>query len=75
MKESLQVQYFKMEGIWPTEDTLPGFQAGCIAFMDACQKLSKQLLGALATAFKLPEDFFTQVRACTYPESPTGTLL
>ncbi|KAK9790557.1 hypothetical protein WJX73_003564 [Symbiochloris irregularis] len=60
MKESLQVQWHRMEGSWPTEQTLPGFRGGTSEFMDACQKLSKQLLSVLAIALKLPEDIFTK---------------
>ena len=60
MKESLQVQWHSMEGSWPTEKTLAGFRTGTNDFMDACQKLSKQLLSVLAVALKLPEDIFTK---------------
>lgn len=61
MKESLQVQWHGMEGSWPTDETLPGFRQGTKDFMEACQKLSKQLLAVLAIALKLPEDIFTKV--------------
>ena len=63
MKESMQVQYYGMDSVWPTEDTLPGFKQGSLTFMDACQTLSKQLLRVLAVAFRMPEDFFTKVRS------------
>lgn len=74
MKESLQVQFNGMDNIWPREDTLSGFKDDTLAFMNACQKLSKQLLRAMAIAFGLPEDFFTKVgvpmlSAQTFPRS------
>ena len=61
MKESLQIQWYGMDDKWPSDETLPGFRSGCLAFMEACQQLSKQLLGVLAAAMKLPADFFTKV--------------
>ena len=61
----MQVQYYGMDGIWPTEDTLPGFKHDTLAFMDACQKLSKQLLHVLAIALGLPEDLFIKAIAST----------
>ena len=54
-----------MEGLWPSADDAPGFQATAQEFMGHCHKVSARLLGCFATGLGLHPDFFSQVHLIT----------
>jgi isopenicillin N synthase-like dioxygenase len=59
MKESMQLQFARMEGMWPDEVDLPSFQARMKEFMNAVQQLSVKVMQCFAEGLGLPIDTFT----------------
>ena len=57
---------------WPQE-ALPAFQAGCLAYQNACFGLATTLMEAFATGLGAPETTFTQ-HATTSPMATTRLL-
>ncbi|KAH7911313.1 hypothetical protein BJ138DRAFT_1150934 [Hygrophoropsis aurantiaca] len=60
LKESMVLQFARMEGMWPCEDDLPGFRQQAEAFMFAMQRLSIKIMECFADALGLPADTFTE---------------
>jgi isopenicillin N synthase-like dioxygenase len=67
-KESFQVTRPRMDGLWPTDAELAGFQATTLAFERRCWELAMLVLGCFADRLGFPRDFFT---AAHDPASPT----
>ena len=59
-KESYQVTRPRMEGLWPAEEELAGFQQATLAFEQQCWKVGMQLLSCFAYKLGFDEDFFTR---------------
>jgi isopenicillin N synthase-like dioxygenase len=66
-KESLQLQFGqeRMQGKWPTEDTLPSFKNESLAFMEKVQRVSLKIMSCFAEALGLPLDFFDKAHDTT----------
>lgn len=60
LKESLQLKWHGMEGRWPSDSDVPGFQQICQNFMHQCQQVSLMVLQCFAIGLGLEEDFFTK---------------
>jgi isopenicillin N synthase-like dioxygenase len=58
-KESFQVTRPRMDGLWPGDDELAGFQATMLGFERRCWELAMRVLGCFADRLGLPRDFFT----------------
>ena len=67
-KESYQVTRPRMEGLWPAEEELAGFQQATLAFEQQCWKVGMQLLSCFAYKLGFDEDFFTRAHN---PEVPS----
>jgi isopenicillin N synthase-like dioxygenase len=59
-KESYQVTRPRMSGLWPDEDTLPGFREAVLAFESQCWAVGMKLLSCFALKMGFPEAFFSQ---------------
>ena len=59
-KESYQVTRPRMEGLWPAEADLPGFQAATLAFERQCWEVGMRLLSCFAYKLGFAPDFFTR---------------
>ncbi|GAA5235523.1 isopenicillin N synthase family oxygenase [Verticiella sediminum] len=66
-KESYQITRPRMQGLWPTEAELPGFQAEALAFEADCWKLGMQILSCFADRLGFDEEFFARAHD---PSSP-----
>ncbi|KAJ1033837.1 hypothetical protein NDA16_000046 [Ustilago loliicola] len=58
-KESMQLQFARMEGLWPSDDDVPHFRARAESFMHAVQQLSVQVMECFAEGLGLPLSTFT----------------
>ena len=67
-KESYQVTRPRMEGLWPVEEELAGFQQATLAFEQQCWQVGMQLLSCFAYKLGFDEDFFTRAHN---PEVPS----
>lgn len=59
-KESYQLTLPRMEGLWPTEEELAGFQATLLDFEHKCWKLAMDILGCFAEKLGFDREFFTR---------------
>lgn len=59
-KESMQLQFARMEGIWPSDEDLAGFRKRAEAFMSAVQQLSVKVMECFAEGLGLPLSTFTE---------------
>ncbi len=59
-KESYQITRPHMDGLWPGEDVLPGFQATMLAFERQCWTVATRLLSCFAERLGFDSDFFTR---------------
>jgi len=59
-KESYQVTLSNMDGLWPTDDELPGFQTTILDFEHRCWALAMELLSLFAGKLGFDRDFFTR---------------
>ena len=59
-KESMQLQFARMEGMWPSDEDLPGFRVRAQAFMNAVQQLSVKVMECFAQGLGLPLSTFTE---------------
>lgn len=66
-KESYQITRPRMEGLWPGESELPGFQDEALAFESAAWQLGMRILSCFADKLGFDEDFFTRAHN---PASP-----
>lgn len=66
-KESYQITRPRMQGLWPSEAELPGFQAAALAFEAQCWAVGMQVLSCFADKLQLDSDFFTHAHD---PSSP-----
>lgn len=67
LKESYQITRPRMAGLWPTEQELPGFQSGALAFEAQCWEVGMRILSCFAERLGLARDFFTHAHQ---PDSP-----
>lgn len=58
-KESYQITRPRMQGLWPSDAELPGFQAGMLAFEQQCWRVGMQVLSCFAYKLGFNEDFFS----------------
>lgn len=71
-KESYQMQFgANMSGLWLEDETLPGFKAGSLEFMQKCQAVSEKLMLCFARGLGFPEDFFITAHDVSRPETQT----
>ncbi len=66
-KESYQITRPHMDGLWPGEEALPGFQATMLAFEMQCWSVATKLLSCFADRLGFDSDFFTRAHD---PSSP-----
>lgn len=66
-KESYQITRPRMDGLWPTEDELPGFQARALGFEAQCWQVGMRILSCFADKLGFDSDFFTRAHD---PSSP-----
>lgn len=66
-KESYQITRPRMQGKWPSENDLPGFQAAVLDFEAQCWKVGMQVLSCFADKLGFASDFFTRAHN---PSSP-----
>ena len=67
-KESYQITRPRMQGLWPTDAELPGFQAASLAFERQCWEVAMRLLSCFAYKLGFDEGFFTRAH---HPEAPS----
>ncbi|KAK9786484.1 hypothetical protein WJX73_001127 [Symbiochloris irregularis] len=68
LKESMQLKWHNMQGKWPSDEDLAGFQQTCQAFMRKCQEVSLQVLTCFAIGLGFEEDFFTKNHDVRLPD-------
>ncbi len=66
-KESYQVTRPRMEGLWPTEEELPGFRAATLAFERQCWEVGMRLLSCFAWKLGFDDAFFTRAHDPSVP--------
>jgi isopenicillin N synthase-like dioxygenase len=66
-KESYQITRPHMDGLWPGEDALPGFQATMLAFEAQARTVAMRVLSCFAVKLGLPREFFTQAHDPAQP--------
>lgn len=59
-KESMQLQFARMEGMWPSDEDLPNFRKRAESFMNAVQQLSVKVMECFAQGLGLPLSTFTE---------------
>ncbi|GAB2660141.1 isopenicillin N synthase family oxygenase [Gordonia jinhuaensis] len=59
-KESYQLTLPRMDGLWPSEDELAGFQATLLDFEHKCWKIAMDVLGCFAEKLGFDREFFTR---------------
>lgn len=59
-KESYQITRPHMDGLWPGEDALPGFQATMLAFEAQARAVAMRVLSCFAVKLGMPREFFAQ---------------
>lgn len=59
-KESYQITRRHMDGLWPEENELPGFQANLLAFESQCWQVGMNVLSCFADKLGFKSDFFTE---------------
>ncbi|GGF71534.1 isopenicillin N synthase family dioxygenase [Alteromonas lipolytica] len=59
-KESYQITRPFMQGLWPTEEELPGFATEMLDFEQQCWQVGMQVLSCFADKLGFDTDFFTQ---------------
>lgn len=57
-KESYQITRPHMQGLWPTEAELAGFQAAMLAFEGQCWQVAMQVLSCFAWKLGFDDEFF-----------------
>ncbi|KIR40923.1 hypothetical protein I307_05313 [Cryptococcus deuterogattii 99/473] len=58
-KESMQLQFARMEGLWPSDEDVSGFRAKAEKLMNQVQALSVNVMECFADGLGLPHDIFT----------------
>ncbi|GFZ49833.1 hypothetical protein JCM24511_07236 [Saitozyma sp. JCM 24511] len=58
-KESMQLQFSRMEGLWPSDEDVPEFRSRAEKFMGQIQALSVKVMECFAEGLGLPLDTFT----------------
>jgi isopenicillin N synthase-like dioxygenase len=66
-KESYQVTRPRMQGLWPSEQELPGFKQATLAFEHQCWQVGMQLLSCFAYKLGFDEEFFTRAHDPAVP--------
>ncbi|KAK8858397.1 hypothetical protein IAR55_002624 [Kwoniella newhampshirensis] len=59
-KESLQLQFARMEGLWPANEDVPDFKVKAERFMNQVRDLSVKVMECLAEGLGLPLTTFTE---------------
>ncbi|WWD04625.1 hypothetical protein V865_002696 [Kwoniella europaea PYCC6329] len=59
-KESIQLQFARMEGLWPSDEDLPGFRERAEKFMNQVRDLSVKVMECFAEGLGLPLNTFTE---------------
>lgn len=67
-KESYQITRPHMDGLWPGEAALAGFQATMLAFEAQCWEVGMKVLSCFADKLGFDSDFFTRAHAPASPE-------
>ena len=67
-KESYQITRSVMDGLWPTEEELPGFRSTMEALESASWSVAMRVLSCFADRLGFPPDFFAEAHD---PSSPT----
>ncbi|CAM0138926.1 unnamed protein product [Umbelopsis sp. WA50703] len=68
LKESIQMGWQNMDGLWPTQDDAPGFKIEAQKFMVQCQDVSMKILSCLASGLGFEFDFFLSRHDVTKPD-------
>lgn len=67
-KESYQITLPRMDGLWPSEDEIPGFHDLLLKFEKANWALGMQILSCFALKLGFDEDFFTRAHEPSSPD-------
>ncbi|KAI1853431.1 hypothetical protein JX265_012722 [Neoarthrinium moseri] len=71
-KESYQMQFGKMmEGMWLSEETLPGFRKQSLGFMRKAQAVSEKMMICFARGLGFPDDYFVKAHDVSNPNIQT----
>lgn len=71
-KESYQLQFgSNMEGLWISDEKLPGFKDTSLDFMKKAQAVSEKLMLCFARGLGFPDDYFIKAHDISRPESQT----
>ncbi|ORY71838.1 oxoglutarate/iron-dependent oxygenase [Pseudomassariella vexata] len=71
-KESYQMQFGEaMDGMWLSEEALPGFKKQSLGFMMKVQKVSEKLMVCFARGLGFPDDYFVKYHDVTKPTIQT----
>lgn len=71
-KESYQMQYgAAMEGMWLSEDALPGFREQSLSFMHRAQEVSEKLMVCFARGLGFEDDYFVKAHDVSRPSAQT----
>lgn len=66
-EESYQVPLPRMQGLWPSDAELPGFEQEVKAFESQCWHLGMRLMSCFAYKMGFAEDFFSHAHKSTSP--------
>lgn len=59
-KESFQVTRPLMDGLWPAEDAIPGFQVNALDFESKCHAVAMKVLACFAWKLGFPQEYFAE---------------
>jgi isopenicillin N synthase-like dioxygenase len=68
LKESIQLGWQNMHGLWPTQEDAPDFKTNADHFMEQCQEVSMKILSCLAIGLGFEEDFFLSRHDTSKPD-------
>lgn len=67
-KESYQITVPRMDGLWPSDEVLRGFQRSMLHFESRCWQTGMRVLSCFATKLGFAEEFFTVAHDPTLPD-------
>lgn len=68
LKESMQLSFFGIDDLWPTDDDIKGFKLKSQQFMHKVDQVSKKLLECLAIGLGFEPDFLTKYHDISKPD-------
>ncbi|KAI9305859.1 hypothetical protein BJ944DRAFT_282167 [Cunninghamella echinulata] len=68
LKESMQLSYYGIDDLWPTDEDIEGFKTKSQQFMHKVDQVSKKLLECLAIGLGFDAGFFNERHDITKPD-------